>query len=189
MEIHFNTWFTVHRIASEGLSEAESRKAHENRRPYDILIGNIKSPDCYISLNNDFILVGYLDDLKREKITAEYNEVSPGRIFLKELQIWEYEGDSNTKLVSIRYRFTEDGHYGVGKDDLKTREQTTIEPKERIDVTSHYKAYPDFGEYEFIAEPLDIYLQSLQKSKLYFKPYLKEPTMTLYYEAKKGRGL
>lgn len=112
------------------------------------MIGDPSYPDAFIEINDSFLYVGFLDDHQREVKGYEFTEIEPDRIFLKEIQLWEYEGVSDNRTSSVRFRFTTEGAYGVEKADLRTNNVERIEPSDTIDASGLFAEYPTFGAYD-----------------------------------------
>lgn len=143
-------WFRARKMPGEIWSEKEAKERHNKREYYGVVVGDLEAPECFIEINDSFVLVGFLDDLKREYLTYQFDEIEPNRIFLKEAQYWEYSGDTDEKIVSTRYRFAPSGELVIEKTNIKTNDIETSEAKEPIDISSYYDDYPVFGHYEDI---------------------------------------
>lgn len=143
-------WFRARRMPGDIWGEETAREHHEKREYYGVVIGDLESPECFIEINDGFILVGFLDDLKREYLKYQFDEIESNKIFLKEAQYWEYDGDTDEKIFSTRYCFTPSGKLIIEKTDIRTNDVEINEAKERIDVSTHYGDYPIFGHYEDI---------------------------------------
>lgn len=148
MQLHYSCWSRGYKETIKHMTEQEANLCHRERKLYCVVMGDENSPSNFLEINNDFIYVGFLDDLQREYQSYEFNEIEPEKLFLKEIQIWEYEQDTDNKISSIRYRFTTAGNFGIQKVDLRTRESYTTEPEEPVDVSELYEKYPKFGEYK-----------------------------------------
>jgi hypothetical protein len=158
MEVSYAKWSRDRKRSQNNMSENEARALHDTRQLYFVVLGNPSAPYAFFEINDEFVYVGYLDNLKREYMNRQFSEVEPGRLFLKEIQVWEYEGESNDKIISTRYRFTPEGKYGIRTVDLRTRDTKTVESESPIDVSGLYLPYPAFGDYERVAQfdPIDV---------------------------------
>ncbi len=152
-KITYSSWFRAKKkLGGKKWSEETAQQLHENREHYGIVIGDTDDPECFIEINDSFVLVGFLDDLKREYLNYEFDEIEPNKIFLKEAQYWEYDGDTDEKILSTRYRFSPSGKLVIEKTDIRTNDVEISEAKEPVDVSSHYEDYPAFGHYEDITK-------------------------------------
>ena len=147
MELHYTSWFRGKKRTINDMTMEQARALHEGRKPYGIVLGRLEAPDAFLEINDSFLYVGFLDSLQREFMMYEFSESSPGRIFLREIQTWDYDGSTDTRIKTRRYRFAEDGRFGIMTVDLRTRDSETIEPDARLDVSNLWDDYPVFGDY------------------------------------------
>lgn len=145
----YGDWFRAKKKVVN-LSGKETRAmAHNDRKPYSIVIGEHKeAPFCFLSLNDKFVMVGFIDEYKREYLDYVFSEIEPGKLFLKEVQYWEHKGTTDEKITSTRYFFTPEGKLTIEEANLVTYEVVTKEAKNKIDVSTHWEDYPEFGKYE-----------------------------------------
>ncbi|MET4083685.1 hypothetical protein ABIB40_003657 [Pedobacter sp. UYP30] len=143
-------WFRDQKRILKEYSIEDAKLYFLNRNPFAILIEKSGKEYCFVNINNKFLYVGFLDDLKREYLGYEFSEVESGKVFLKEVQFWEYDGDSDTKITSTRYRFTPDGQFGIEKRDNLKQEVERLTAKNKLDVSALYENYPQFGHYNEI---------------------------------------
>jgi hypothetical protein len=143
-------WSSGKRRIYNERTEAEAKKLHETREYYDIYVEEDGKPYCYIQINNDFIFVGFLDHLKRDGMAYTFSEKQPGKVFLKKVQGWKYQADTDKKMESIIFYFDEDGKVTIRNADLVSNEVRIFESKEKLDVSSFYEPYPEFGKYEHL---------------------------------------
>lgn len=73
-----------------------------------------------------------------------------GIIFLKEVQFWEYQGNTDEKLNSTRYKFTENGEFGIKKVNLITKEVERLVSKTKIETSTLIENYPVFDNFDNI---------------------------------------
>jgi len=147
MEVHYNRWFRQHKKAVAGWERAIAIELHESRKPYCVILGDINNPFCFLEINNSFVYVGFLDEKKREITKYEYHEVELNKLFLKEIQTWEYEKNSDERYLSVRYRFTIDGNFSKSITNLRNKKSEKFQIKEKLSIDSNYVNYPKFGEY------------------------------------------
>lgn len=171
IEITYKSWYRANRNASseyntlkqldafnktryarkknlEGVLIEASKNFHENRKIYFVTIYNDDKPINFLEINNDFVLVGFLDELNREYMNYVFYEVEPNRLFLKKVQYWEYVGDTDEKKTSERYSFTQDGGLIIEEADILKNVIETKETTQKVDVSGNYEDYPEFGRYK-----------------------------------------
>lgn len=143
-------WFNYQKRALERYSTEEAYIRFKERKPLTAIIyaeDNV-NPFCYIDINNTYINVYFLDKELRQYLSYEFNEISKGKLFLKEVFSWEYIDDSDQKSKSERYRFTVDGYFGIEKKDFIKKEAERLECEKKIDISSLYDDYPEFDNYD-----------------------------------------
>ena len=89
------------------------------------------------------------------------------KIFLKEVFYWEYEGETDNKLTSTRYKFTPEGEFGIENKNNITREVIRRYAQNKIDVSVLWEDYPEFGKYDDIINIEREIPQTLIKYKVY----------------------
>lgn len=148
--IYTKGWFRSQKRPLEIYSEDYAKSLFVSRGIFTTLIEDKGRPYCFINFNNKFVYVGFLDEFKREYLGYEFWEEKPGKIFLKEVQFWEFEGDTDEKLNSTRYRFTPEGELGIEKRNNKTREAVREYAQNKVDTSVLWEDYPEFGHYDAI---------------------------------------
>jgi hypothetical protein len=141
-------WFRPKKRLTEVWDEARARKAHEDRQLYVAVVGEITSPTCFVEINNNYIGVGFLDRLLREYLSYTFDEVEPGRLFLKAATHREFDGDCDKVSRGETYMFGQDGSVRVRKEDYLESNHSVAESK--LDVGGNWEPYPTFGQYESI---------------------------------------
>jgi len=132
----------------EGVLTEASKFFHENRKIYFATIYNKNKPINFLEINNDFVLVGFLDELNRQYMDYVFYEVEPNKLSLKKAQYWEFVGDTDEMKTSERYSFTQDGGLIIEEADILNNVIETKEATQKVDVSGNYEAYPEFGQYE-----------------------------------------
>lgn len=155
MEITYGKWFRSKKKIIQKESAEEARRRHDSREPYNAVFGDPSAPDAFLEVNDSFVYIGYLDDLQREHQGYEFEETQPGTLFLREVQLWQYEGDSDERTHTTRYRFAPDGSAAVQTIERRTANPETIELDDPVDVSDYYTSYPDFGSYDHLFWDLD----------------------------------
>ena len=148
--IHCKGWSLRRKYPNQPYSETEAEKLYQGRKPFGVVIERKDKPFCFIDFNNQFIYVGFLDKYQRNYLGYEFSEIQNNRIFLKEVDFWEYEGETDNKLTSNRYRFTPEGEFGIENTNNQTREKVRRYAENKIDVSILWENYPEFGKYDNI---------------------------------------
>lgn len=150
--IYCKGWSRRRKYANQVYTEKDTKVLYEKREPFGVVIEQEGKPYCFINFNDKFVYVGFLDPLKREYLGYEFWEQDNGKIFLREVQFWEYDGDTDTKKKSTRYRFTPEGEFGIEEKTHQTREVERSYAKHKIDVSPLYEDYPEFDKYDAIIQ-------------------------------------
>jgi hypothetical protein len=149
-QISYKVWSAGYKEVINERTEAEARKLHEARDYYNVFVEEDGKPYCYIQINNDFIFVGFLDHLQRDGMAYTFSEKQSGKVFLKEVQGWKYQADTDKKMESIIFYFDQNGKVTIRSADLVSKEVRIFESKQNLDVSSFYEPYPEFGKYEHL---------------------------------------
>lgn len=145
------TKFSRKRIKDLALLEDSAKYAHENGLIYFVTVFEEEKPFCYLEINKGFYRVCFLDGLLRKYMsydfTDSFKEINPNKLFLNKLTIWEFKGSSDKMIKITDHIFKADGSFVMIERDLLTNEQVNSEAKNKIDVTSNWEDYPEFGKY------------------------------------------
>lgn len=145
MEVHyFEGWHRHYREAVGPLGEEQARARYEIGKEYAAVIGDPAQPSCFLEIRADVVGVSFLDELKREYLVHTFEEVEPGRLFLKEAIYREF-GDDSEVSRGATYRFSPDGTASIESASRPFNRSTLKETK--TDVSSNWEGKPDFGNY------------------------------------------
>lgn len=144
--VHYcKSWFAAKQRPTEIWDETRARSAHEQRKPYTILIGDLDRPTHVIEINNAFVGVEFLDDKLREALSYQFREYEPGKLFLNMATYREFDGDADRVRIGTTYVFDRSGTVKIRRE---TFEPHGIEEAEgTLDVTGNFDSYPEFGQY------------------------------------------
>jgi hypothetical protein len=142
-------WFRHQKRVVTVLDESAARKAHEQRRPYTVVLGDVTTPECFIDINNDYVGVGFLDDLLREYLSYTFDESQPGRLFLSMATQRDFDGESDKVTSGTTYHFKENGAVTIETEDFV--EPFLSEGHLQADVSGNWDDYPKFGQYSAVA--------------------------------------
>ena len=146
-KIYFcKSWFRAKKRPTELWSEEQARAAHNEGRPYTVLVDSVEQPYCFLEVSAKAVSVGFLDRLLRESLTYGFQQVEPGKLFLTMATYREFVGDTDTIAKGTTYIFNRDGAVSIRRESfvpghgLETSASTA-------DMVANYSAAPSFGEY------------------------------------------
>jgi len=127
----------------------EARALHDSGKPYTVILGESRSPFCFIEINLGCYGVSFLDEQKREYLMYTFEDTHDGRLFLKEA-IWrEFIGRSDEVKKGTAYHFSQEGTVSI-EDVEHPFHQSTVR-EHSLDVSANWESRPEFGEYEALA--------------------------------------
>ena len=155
MDLFNKTRYGRRKIIDETLLIEAAKDAHENGLVYYSLIFENVTPYCYLEINKDYFNINFLDGYSRKYMSYAfhgkiYNELYGDKLFLSSITFWEFEGSTDKMLVITDHIFKPDGTFLTIERDLVSNEQINSEAKNKIDVTSNWEDYPEFGQYDSI---------------------------------------
>jgi hypothetical protein len=144
------SWFLAKKRPTEIWSEEQARRAHDERRPYTVLVNDLERPYAVIDVAGDtgFVGVTFLDDLLRESLSYHFKEVEQGNLFLSMATHREFDGDKDQVRLGDSYIFSQDGKLIIRKQSFNP--QSLEEANSSADVSGNYEKYPDFGSYDHL---------------------------------------
>lgn len=132
------------------VNESDARISHEKRRLYTVVQGDLKSPECFIEINNDYIGVGFLDDLLREYLSYSFQEKLPAKLFLTMITHRVFDGQTDRVVSGTTYYIKEDGTVTIENEDFVAGSKS--EKIVQADVSGNWEDYPKFGQYSSISQ-------------------------------------
>lgn len=147
MEFFFcKSWFRAKKCPTEIWSESRAMAAHEERRPYTVLVGSIERPYSFLEVAEKAVGVSFLDKFLRESLSYDFQEVEPGRLFLSMATYRNFDGDTDKVKDGASYIFDRNGKVLIRKESFEPHrlETSTL----HADVTANYSPMPVFGSYE-----------------------------------------
>ncbi len=142
------SWFWAKKKPTGLLSEEQAKLLHDNKETYTILVNDIYKPFAVIEVSNDFISVNFLDDLLRNKLSYQFEEVELRKVFLSMATYREYDGEQDGVCLGTSYVFAKGGDLIIRKQIFNP--SSLEESQSTIDVSGNYESYPDFGNYNDI---------------------------------------
>ena len=122
-----------------------AREAHGGRRPYAAVISTGAVPSVFVEFNDSYVGVGFLDRQLREELMYQFQERSPGRLFLTMAVHRDFEGSSDRVVKGSSYSFNEDGRVTIEDEDFVGGKVAKSERK--ANVRGNWEQYPAFGDY------------------------------------------
>ncbi|MGI9385487.1 MAG: hypothetical protein ACR2PO_20235 [Methyloligellaceae bacterium] len=153
-QIHYcKSWFSAKKRPLQVWDEAKARQAHEDRKNYTVLIGELERPTHVVLISNKFVAVDFMDDNLREALSYHFKEYEPGRLFLSMAVYREFYGESDNVTGGTAYTFKRDGAVIIRRETFTPHhldvDEHLIEEAERVvDVAGNYDRYPAFGAYD-----------------------------------------
>ena len=140
------------KVIDENLLNEAAKHAHENGLVYYSIVFENEKPYCFLEVNKGFYRVCFLDELLRKYMsydfTDNFKEVKADKLFLSSITFWEFEGSTDKMVKITDHIFKPNGSFHMIERDLIANEQIDSEAKNKIDVSSNWENYPEFGRYE-----------------------------------------
>lgn len=134
-------------------TETDAKCAHEQRKLYTVLFGDIKHPSCFFQVLDEAVTVGFLDEHLRCPISYGFQEVSPGKLFLSQAHLFIYDDESEIVKSGTHYYFQKDGHLVIEFIEYRNNsvlDETRSLKEMQTDVSGNWEPYPEFGKYDSI---------------------------------------
>ena len=153
MDLYNKTDFSKQENINESVLEIAAKYAHENKLVYYVTVFDNIKPYCFLEINKGFYRVNFLDEDLRTYMSYDfygnnYDQEYGNKLFLGKIMIWEFDRNSDKILKITDHIFKADGTFIIVERDLKTNEQIDREAKNKIDVSSNWEQYPEFGKYD-----------------------------------------
>jgi hypothetical protein len=138
----------------DSLDAKQAKDAFDNRRLLTVVVRSGDQPAAFITFNDGYVGVSFLDPAVREYMVYDFVEKSPGRLFMTQAVHREYDGETDRVKSGTSYFFREDGGVTVERQDFTWTEGqsspvATVSTKEtRVNVSGNWDDYPRFGEYD-----------------------------------------
>jgi len=143
-------WFRYKKRPTDLMDEDRARKAHDGRLLYTIVLGDLRSPECFVEINNDYVGVGFLDDHAREYLSYSFEETRTGRLFLTMATHRTFDGQTDKVVSGTTYYFKEDGVVTIENENLLSGSKS--EGKIQADISGNWEEYPKFGQYTAVTQ-------------------------------------
>ncbi|SUX76933.1 Uncharacterised protein [Priestia megaterium] len=146
MEIYYcDEWSDIKKKPWNILDDRTAYTNHQKHEPYTAVLMEDEKPKYTINVTNEWVSVGFYDDLIRKYLNYDFEVMSEGKIFLRTAIYWEYDDETDTEVSSLILGFREDGYIAMEKRDLKNG---SVEERETNDtLEGNWDAFPEFGQY------------------------------------------
>jgi hypothetical protein len=145
-DIHYcKSWFTAKRRPTVLWDAAQARRAHEARKRYTVVIGDLARPTHIVNVSNDFVGVEFLDERLRVALDYHFEEYEPDKMFLNMATHRHFDGDSDRVIDGTSYIFERSGEVIVRRESFDPH--SIEEGQSQVDVAPNFEAYPKFGDY------------------------------------------
>ncbi|HHA2521440.1 TPA: hypothetical protein ACOENM_002445, partial [Stenotrophomonas maltophilia] len=97
-ELHYcDFWFSAKKSARNIISESEAKSRHESQARYTVLVGSPTTPSAIVDvlLDKDMIGVDFLDEHLRKRLSYQFQQVAPDKLFLSMVVYTEFAGQSD----------------------------------------------------------------------------------------------
>jgi hypothetical protein len=142
-------WLRPKKKRAKTYTTEEAKDLYNSNKIYYATFENGDKVLQFIAHNGNFFYVGFLDTQQREYLKYQFQlSNDTGKLFLEEAQYWEYEFDTDKKIKTEIFQFTEDGKVTIHKVDIPTREGVKLTSIEPIDISGFYEDFPEFGKYD-----------------------------------------
>lgn len=140
------SWFRAKKCPTEIWSDGQAKAAHENGKPYTVLVDSAERPFCFLEISEKAVGVGFLDDLLRESVSYDFQEVEPGKLFLTMATHRDFEDETDKVVSGTSYIFDQDGSIAIRREKFHPHSVETA--TSTGDVSCNYASKPKFGRYE-----------------------------------------
>jgi hypothetical protein len=146
MKVYYcDEWSDIKKQPWNILGERTAYLHHQNHEPYTAVLIEDEKPKYIVNVTNEWVSVGFYDDLNRKYLNYDFEVISHGKIFLRTAMYWEYDDATEIEISSLILGFREDGHIVMEKTDFKTG---SVEERDTSDsLENNWDVFPEFGEY------------------------------------------
>ncbi|QHM13808.1 hypothetical protein C7M29_01482 [Bacillus subtilis] len=149
MKVYYcDEWSDIKKQPWNILDDCTAYLHHQKHEPYTAVLTEGEKPKYIVNVTNEWVSVGFYDDLTRKYLNYDFEVISDGKIFLRTAMYWEYDDATDNEVSSLIIGFREDGHIAMEKTDFKTG---SVEERETSDnLKSNWDDFPKFGEYNHL---------------------------------------
>ncbi|ANE86367.1 hypothetical protein FO497_04735 [Bacillus cereus ATCC 10876] len=146
MKIYYcDEWSDIKKKPWNILDDRDAYTYHQKHEPYTAVLTEDENLKYIVNVTNEWVLVGFYDDLIRKYLNYDFEVVSDSKIFLRTATYWEYDDETDTEVSSLILGFRENGYIAMEKRDLKTG---LVEEREISDTLErNWDVFPEFGHY------------------------------------------
>ena len=150
MKIYYcDEWSDIKKQPWNLLDDRTAYKNHQQHEPYTAVLEYDEKPKYIVNVTNEWVSVGFYDDLTRKYLNYDFEVMNEGKIFLRTAMYWEYD-ETDSEVSSLILGFREDGYIAMEKRDLKTG---SVEERETSDTLErNWDVFPEFGQYDHLCK-------------------------------------
>jgi len=143
-------WFIAKKSPIDIWDINSAEQAHQDQKPYTVLVGDLNQPKCFIELigSKRYVGVEFLDELLRIPLNYQFQERASGSLFLSMATYREFQNDSDVVTNGTSYIFKEDGTVMIENENFSAGTRSTCQST--VDVSGNWEQYPSFGDYSSI---------------------------------------
>ena len=151
MEMYYcDEWSDIKKKPWNILDEHTAYTYHQKHKPYTVVLREDEKHKYIINITNEWVSVGFYDELIRKYLNYDFEVMSEGKLFLRTAMYWEYDDKTNTEVSSLILNFREDGYIAMEKRDLKNG---SVEEREANNtLEKNWDVFPEFGQYLYLCK-------------------------------------
>ena len=130
------------------LDDREARSVHNQNKFYTVIINNISTPKCFLEINlkESYVGVNFLDAYQRDYLVYSFQSENNKSLFLSKVITRKYKNNTKNITSGEMLLYKTNGCVARKVVDYVTN-QATKEYRDNVDVSLHWEAIPEFGDY------------------------------------------
>lgn len=128
------------------MTDKEARERELTGLPFTIVVGELDKPCGFIERSPKCYGVNFLDMLARVYLIYTFEEIEPGRLFLKEAIFFQFSGVSDSPAQGTMYWFQHQGRVTIESVDYSTSKTQRLEKE--TELLGNWENKPEFGCYD-----------------------------------------
>lgn len=146
--LYCDKWSDIKKKPWNIIDEQTACTYHQKREPYTVAFIENERPKYIVNVTNEWVSVGFYDELIRKYLNYDFEVVNNGKIFLRTAMYWGYDTENDEAVSRLILGFREDGYIAMEKRDFKTG---SIEERETSDtLENNWGLFPEFGRYTYL---------------------------------------
>jgi hypothetical protein len=147
---YYGGWGRYRKRTPDPWTEEQARAAHDQRKPYTVLISSVERPRCFVEIGGDVCFVEFLDEYLRNYLSYSFMESKPGLMFMQRFTRRFYGGISDRTTHALSISMNRDGTTKGKRVFYDPPPGRTESGDGTADVSICYSPRPAFGHYEEI---------------------------------------